>query len=252
MMFGRFGRRAMVSSSVILPYNCYRHGIERTLTDPPGFPPLPPPSSTVPGGATATGAVETGLPLDNIQSDILLVLFHLIYSILTSHRIGMRKKKELFFFFGIENAVNFKAKLKWDILPLVTSVRKLLDDEIHEKNLTIALNIAFSQAGLNKLNIRESDLNDALFKNGQFQDAANLGDDPKTWLSEFKNNGTQRIHGVILLASNTTEMINGTLKNLKTTLGDSITEIHSLQGAARPDDEEGHEREFFSFLFVSS
>ncbi|KAJ7236497.1 DyP-type peroxidase [Mycena rebaudengoi] len=126
------------------------------------------------------------------------------------------------------------------MLPLVTSARKLLDDQIHEQKLTIALNIAFSQAGLNKLNIRESDLNDTLFENGRFQDAAKLGDDPNTWLSTF--NGTH----VILLASNTTEKINGTLKNLKTTLGDSITEIHSLQGAARPDDGEGHEH--FGFL----
>ncbi|KAJ7260803.1 DyP-type peroxidase [Mycena rebaudengoi] len=173
--------------------------------------------------------METSLPLDNIQSDIL---------------IGMRSRKELFYFFGIENAVKFKAKLKSEILPLVTSARKLLDDQIHEQKLTIALNIAFSQAGLNKLNIKESDLNDTLFKKGQLEDAADLGDGPNTWLSAF--NGTQRIHGVILLASNTTEKINGTLKNLKTSLGDSITEIHSLYGAARPDDEEGHEH--FGFL----
>ncbi|KAJ6536896.1 hypothetical protein B0H19DRAFT_1182080 [Mycena capillaripes] len=199
------------------------HGI---LINPPGFPPFPRPSTTVPAGATATGAIPTSLPLDNIQSDIL---------------IGMRKKKELFFFFGIENAADFKTKLKSEILPRVTSTKKLLDDD----KLTIALNIAFSQAGLNKLDISEPDLRDTEFKNGQFSDSANLGDgaDAKTWLSPFK--GTS-IHGVILLASDTIENIDTTLKSLKSALGSSITEIHSLQGAARPEHEEGHEH--FGFL----
>jgi hypothetical protein len=152
----------------------------------------------------------------------------------------MKKKKELFFFFGISKAAKFKRKLKSHILPLVTSTTKLLDISSQP---TTALNIAFSQTGLLALNVSDP-LNDAPFAGGQLNDSSNLGDPGTTnWVPEFV--GTN-IHGVILLASDAVADINAALASLKSGLGDSITEIYSLQGAARPDQNEGHEREYSS------
>ncbi|KAJ7698702.1 dye-decolorizing peroxidase precursor [Mycena rosella] len=188
------------------------------LIDPAGLPTLP----TV--NAAKAAASAANINLDDIQGDIL---------------IGMLKNMELFFFFGIANATDFKAKLKSDILPLVTSTTQLLDNSTQP---ITALNIAFSQTGLLALNVTDS-MSDVPFAGGQAVDP-NLGDPGTTnWVPEFV--GTN-IHGVILLASDTLDNINSQLASLKSALGDSVTEIYSLQGAARPDNEKGHEH--FGFL----
>ncbi|KAJ7723416.1 fungal peroxidase [Mycena metata] len=184
------------------------------LINPAAQPELP----TLKAAKAAANAVS--LNLTDIQGDIL---------------IGMKKNKELFFFFGIENATEFKAKLKSDILPLVTTTTQLLDNTTQP---TTALNIAFSQTGLFALNITDN-LNDAPFAGGQLADIGNLGDPGTTnWVPQFV--GTD-IHGVILLASDTVDNINTELASIQSKLGDCITEIYSLQGAARPGNEQGHE-----------
>ncbi|KAJ7139064.1 dye-decolorizing peroxidase precursor [Mycena epipterygia] len=142
--------------------------------------------------AAKAAASAAGLDLDNVQADIL---------------IGMRKNKELFFFFEIANATDFKAKLGSDILQLVTSTTQILG------NVTVALNIAFSHTGLLALNVSDT-LGDLDFTAGQLANAANLG---------------------------TRVRQTGTLANVTSILGDSITEVYSLQGAARPGPEQGHE-----------
>ncbi|KAJ7885115.1 hypothetical protein B0H14DRAFT_2699788 [Mycena olivaceomarginata] len=175
--------------------------------------------------AAKAAASAVNLDLDNIQGDIM---------------IGMRKKNELFFFFGISNATDFKAKLKSTILPLVTNTAQLLD--VAQQPQT-ALNIAFTNTGLNALNVRDS-LNDSLFSGGQLQDVNNLGDPgTKNWVPVFV--GTN-IHGVILLASDSERNMDITLASLKSQLGGCITEIYALQGAARPGNQEGHEH--FGYL----
>jgi len=189
------------------------------LINPPAQPDLP----SINAANAAASAVH--LNLNNIQGDIL---------------IGMRKKNELFFFFQILNATQFKSKLKSFILPLVTSTVELLDVS---RQPTTSLNIAFSQTGLNALNVHGS-LNDSAFSAGQLNDAYNLGD-PGTinWVPQFV--GTN-IHGVILLASNSEKNIAVTLASLTSKLGNSTAEIYSLQGAARQGAEEGHEH--FGYL----
>ncbi|KAJ7098361.1 fungal peroxidase [Mycena epipterygia] len=167
--------------------------------------------------AAKAAASAAGLDLDNVQADIL---------------IGMRKNKELFFFFEIANAKDFKAKLGSDILPLVTSTTQILG------NVTVALNIAFSHTGLLALNVSDT-LGDPDFSAGQLANAATLGDPGTTnWVPQFV--GTN-IHGLMLIASDTVDIINSTLVNVTSILGDSITEVYSLQGAARPGPEQGHE-----------
>ncbi|KAJ6501276.1 fungal peroxidase [Mycena vulgaris] len=189
------------------------------LINPPAFPDLP----TIHSANAAAKAA--GLNLKNIQGDIL---------------IGMKKNKELFFFFGIANAKTFKRRLKSDILPLITTTTQLLN--ISAQPAT-ALNIAFSQSGLTALSLTES-LGDSVFAGGQAADNGNLGDPgTQNWVPQFV--GT-RIHGVILLASDTVDNINTKLHNVQTALGNSITEIYRLQGAARPGSEQGHEH--FGYL----
>ncbi|KAF7365594.1 DyP-type peroxidase [Mycena venus] len=189
------------------------------LIDPAAQPDLP----TINAATAAANAVN--LNLKDIQGDIL---------------IGMKKKSELFFFFGISNAKDFKKNLKSTILPLVTNTAQLLDVSAQPQT---ALNIAFSQTGLRALNVTD-DLKDSPFSGGQLQDIANLGDPGTTnWVPEFV--GTN-IHGVILLASDTPDNIKATLSSLKAKLGNSVKEIYSLQGAARPGNQEGHEH--FGYL----
>ncbi|KAF7323719.1 DyP-type peroxidase [Mycena kentingensis (nom. inval.)] len=189
------------------------------LIDPDAQPSLPS------LGAAKAAANAVGLNLTNIQGDVL---------------IGMKKSKELFFFYSITNPADFKTKLKNDIAPLITSTTQLLS--VSTQPLT-AVNIAFSQLGLTTLGITDN-LADAQFTAGQAPSAAALGDgSTANWVPQF---AARSIHGVMLLASDTVENIETTLANVKAKLGNSIEEIYSLQGAARPGAEEGHEH--FGYL----
>ncbi|KAK7437277.1 dye-decolorizing heme-containing peroxidase [Stygiomarasmius scandens] len=188
------------------------------LINPPGFPKLP--------SATTGQRIAPGLNLNDIQGDVL---------------IGMRKKKELFFFFSIKDAAKFKSKLGSDIHSLITNTNQILPGS---KNIPhTAVNIAFSKTGLDALNITDN-LQDDNFNIGQFKNATDLGDaGTGNWVPAFK--GTN-IHGVFLLAANRTQFIDSKLADIQQILGDSITENYRLSGAARPGNEEGHEH--FGYL----
>ncbi|GJJ12992.1 hypothetical protein Clacol_007241 [Clathrus columnatus] len=188
------------------------------LNDPAGQPPLPAPA------AAAQAAAQASLNLNNIQGDIL---------------IGMKKKQEVFFFFSINNVKTFKQRMK--VLSLtVTTTTQLLDVS---KQPDAAVNVAFSQSGLTKLGITDS-LNDTIYTNGQFADAANLGDPGTTnWVNAFRGTG---IHGVFLLASDSIALINVEIIAVKALFGNSITEVYRLAGQARPGNQAGHEH--FGFL----
>ncbi|KAL0581114.1 dye-decolorizing heme-containing peroxidase [Marasmius crinis-equi] len=172
----------------------------------------------------ASAAARVGLNLDNIQGDIL---------------IGMKKRKELFYFFQINNKASFKSNLK-KIQPLITTTKQLLNTKSAPGS---AMNLAFSQSGLTFLGVAD-DLKDDVFRAGQFADANNLGD-PGTgnWIDAFK--GT-KVHGVILVAADTNLRLLAQLAKVKLLLGKSASEVYSLQGAARPGDQEGHEH--FGYL----
>ncbi|KAJ7892195.1 fungal peroxidase [Mycena leptocephala] len=186
------------------------------LFNPPGFPPLP-----SPGEVTHTKSVSTGLNLDDVQGDIL---------------IGMRKPVELFFFFSISNTKAFKAKLKRDILPLITTTTQIFNNETAAPSTLV--NIAFSQTGLFALNLTgdANNLNDPAFAAGQRHGNDEL-------VPQFV--GTS-IHGVILFGSDTEKSINRTLASLQSKLGNTIVEKYSLRGAMRPPPNKGHEH--FGFL----
>jgi hypothetical protein len=157
----------------------------------------------------------------------------------------MKKNKELFYFFSIDNATDFKSKLSSDIIPLITTTTQLLS--VSTQPIT-ALNIAFSQTGLTALGVAGTNpLGDAAFAGGQFKDLTNIGDPGSTnWVPQFAGTG---IHGVMLFASDTDDNINTEVANVEAALGDSITKVYTLEGAARPGSEAGHERKYLLLQF---
>ncbi|KIJ50734.1 hypothetical protein M422DRAFT_245397 [Sphaerobolus stellatus SS14] len=165
------------------------------------------------------------LNLDDIQGDIL---------------IGMKKNQEFFVFFSITNSTSFKEKLKSDIKGRVTTTTQLLSVSTQP---TTALNITFSQQGLSALGVTDN-LGEPLFAAGQEVDATPLGDPGTTsWVPSFLR---KQIHGVFLLASDTTSNLNSFLSDINAVLQGSIQQIYTLNGAARPGDQQGHEH--FGFL----
>lgn len=151
---------------------------------------------------------------------------------------GMKKPKELFFFYTINNAAAYKAALKKTVVPLVTSTATLIGPASGQPAALV--NVAYSQSGLKKLNVNDN-LGDSVFSAGQFADAANLKDNAPTtnWVKAFQ--GTS-VHGVFLIASDQDASINSTLSKITTAFGTAITETHRINGAARPGNQAGHER----------
>ena len=188
----------------------------------------------------------TFLPLDNIQGDILYVIFllscpcacTLIFPLFLS--VGMRKPVELFYFFQINDAASFKSALRNNVITLVTSTSVLIASA--KKQPLAFMNIAFSQRGLNALGITDN-LGDSFFSAGQLADASQLGDNVAgTWDPAFTGSG---IHGVLLIASDRQRNVDRMLRDVLSFFGSSISETTRLQGTARPGSEAGHERTYF-------
>ena len=101
----------------------------------------------------------------------------------------------------------------------------------------VAVNMGFSQTGLNALNVTES-IDSAEFQLGMFSANFLFGDSSSDWIAPFA--GTA-IHGVFLLVSDTEANIDAQVTALETTLGSSIVKQYSLLGSSRPGSEAGHE-----------
>ncbi|KAI0086049.1 peroxidase [Irpex rosettiformis] len=193
------------------------------LTLPPAFPgqgPLP----TVAQVQSSSAGNDT-LPLVNIQGDIL---------------VGMKKQKELFVFFHINNATAFKSVLKTYAATNITSISTLLSAPSAQPLAFV--NLAFSQAGMTALGVTD-DIGDSVFTAGQFSDASALGDDTSNWESAFQ--GTN-IDGVFLIGSDEDTITAQYQADLETKLGDAWTVVYNLTSSVRPDDEAGHEH--FGYL----
>nr|WAW38285.1 DyP-type peroxidase [Auricularia mesenterica] len=182
-----------------------------------GFQPLPYPDDVI---RNAT------LNVSDIQCDIL---------------VGMKKKRELFYFFTINDPKSFKVKLHNTVVPQITSTFQMLAVATQP---IVAVNLAFSQTGLSKLGITDN-LNDPTFSAGQFVDANNLGD-PGTgnWVKAFT--ATEKLHGLFLIASDDQVFIDAEVQFLQSLFGPDISNLYSLQGAIRPPPFDGHE--MFGFL----
>ncbi|KAJ7636985.1 fungal peroxidase [Roridomyces roridus] len=189
------------------------------LIDPAAMPKLPTPD------AAKAASNAAGLNLSDIQGDIL---------------IGMKKNTEFFLFFTITDVAKFKQKLKSSVLPMVTSTTQVLNTA---NPISTMLNIAFSQTGLSALKVAGG-LNDPDFSAGQLANAVALGDPGSdNWVSAFKSTS---IHGVILLASDTTDNLQSTVASVRRALAGTINEAYSLNAAARPGSMQGHEH--FGYL----
>lgn len=153
----------------------------------------------------------------------------------------MKKKSELFYFFTIENPADFQVKLGSVIHPLITTTKQLLDISTQPQTM---LNIAFSQTGLHALGIMD-DLVDPDFKAGHSATAPkDFKDQTSKWVGALSS--SEKIHGVMLFASDTEENINTLLSDVQGKLGDAAKEVYRLQGSARPGDQEG--REHFQYM----
>jgi len=150
----------------------------------------------------------------------------------------MKKIKQLFFFFRINDVPTFKAKLQNDIAGLITTTTQLLSVDTQP---VTAVNLAFSKPGLDTLGIVD-DTGDVLFNVGEEATLSVMGDDSANWVPQFLG---QQIHGVFLLASDVESNIDSELASIQSVFGSSISEVYSLAGAARPGNEQGHERESF-------
>ncbi|KAL0576965.1 dye-decolorizing heme-containing peroxidase [Marasmius crinis-equi] len=146
----------------------------------------------------------------------------------------MQKPREVLLFFEITDAAKFKSKLGTDIHDRITSAVKILD--VNTQPLA-AVNIAFSQRGLNALGVTD-DLKDPHFTAGQAVDASSFGDAGTTkWEDAFKSG----VHGVFTIASDQQQYIDDEIKNIFTILSDSAKEVHRVNSKGRPGDQLGHE-----------
>nr|AVJ41190.1 dye-decolorizing peroxidase [Irpex lacteus] len=186
----------------------------------PGQPPLP----TI-AQVQSTSAGNDSLPFENIQGDIL---------------VGMKKDKEKFVFFHINNATAFKSVLKTYAPANITSVATIIGPVANQPLAFV--NLAFSHAGFGALNVTD-DLQDTAFSDGQFKDSPNLGDDTSTWEEAFK--GTN-VDGVFLIGSNDESITAQYRDDLNAKFGDAWTIVYDLDSAARPGNEKGHEH--FGYL----
>ena len=149
----------------------------------------------------------------------------------------MQKTREVLVFFEITDPQKFKQKLPTDIHDRITSAIEILD--VETQPLT-AVNIAFSQRGLNALGVND-DLNDPHFRDGQAKDAVLIGDPgTQNWVKAFT--GTS-VHGMFTLASDSHDKINNEWQSILSALDGSIKEVYRLKGDARPGNMLGHERE---------
>ncbi|KAF9484599.1 Dyp-type peroxidase [Pholiota conissans] len=215
-------------------------------------PQQPLPATTLP--ATPPKALK----LDTIQGDILS---------------GLPKKTETLYFFQIKDVAKFRKDLR-NLIPHIKTAsqviedRKAIDDykrghhgcEGHRPALIpmVGVNIAFSHLGFKKLGIDDAKLNDSAFFAGQRVDAgqnlldkgagegANFSPD---WEEPFKKD----IHGVIILAGDSHATVEAKLHKIKEIFGvglggakDSIVEVTTVRGDARPGDQSAHEH--FGYL----
>nr|WAW38281.1 DyP-type peroxidase [Auricularia auricula-judae] len=174
-----------------------------------GIPPVP----------AAEKVAATAFPVNDIQGDII---------------VGMQKPKELFYFFAIQDVATFKTHLANDIAPVLTSAEQMMN---MTQQPLVLLNVAFSQSGLTALGVLD-DVGDASFTLGQLQAIQTLAETSDGWQQEFKGTG---IHGVMLLASDTSDLINQQVAFIESTFGSSLSKVYSLDASMRPGDLAGHE-----------
>jgi Dyp-type peroxidase family len=186
---------------------------------------------------------EPQLEVNDIQGDVL---------------VGLQKDFEWFVFFTIDDVEVFKDFLRHRVLPLITTLKRVIDREdvvrAHKAQgnrsrlgLT-GVNIAFSMLGLKKLGAPDlGSVRDAAFTAGLAARAADLNDpnngpgSPENWKVGGRHNEAD---GVVLITGPSARSVDKILDQLFDDTG-GLTVIYKERGATRPLDR-GHEH--FGFL----
>lgn len=138
-----------------------------------------------------------------------------------------------FFFFEITNATQFKQQLGQNIHDRITTAT-VASGQLPNA----AVNLGFTVDGLKALGVTDN-LGDRSFSNGQVNDVSAMGDPGTTnWVQAFT---TKNIHGVFVVAANTSDDASTELQTLQNFLGSSISEQYTLQANERPGDQLAHE-----------
>ncbi|CZT15973.1 uncharacterized protein RCC_01813 [Ramularia collo-cygni] len=186
--------------------------------------------------------------LANVQGDILLR--------------GLPKETETFAFFTITNGTKFCKLLRTVATEEISHTQNTLDTRKQIKDFkanagaagpttklpTVGANISFSAKGLQKIaQATGTDLKtgDADFEAGMKSSAVGTLNDPKKdgsatpkWDDEWLNNN---IDGVLLVAGNTTALVNEKLDRITKLFGDSMKLAFKHSGKVRPGEQKGHE-----------
>lgn len=120
----------------------------------------------------------------------------------------MKKQKERFVFFQINDADQFKNALKTYVPEHITSTATLISPPAQQPLAFV--NVAFSNTGLRTLGITDN-LGDPEFSTGMFADAQDLGDDLNQWAAPFT--GTV-IHGVFLIGTDQVSSVENQYRGL--------------------------------------
>ncbi|KAL0069159.1 dye-decolorizing heme-containing peroxidase [Marasmius tenuissimus] len=148
--------------------------------------------------------------------------------------VGMRFMMIDFVFFNIVDPKTFKAKLKGDFFPHVTTAAQLANPATQP---AVAANIAFSQKGMTLLGVNDN-LGDPNFKTGQAADAIRLGDPGTTkWHKEYQKG----VMGVLSIASKDMDKMKAELESIQKIFGSSLQVAYTLHAHARPGAGMGHE-----------
>ena len=204
---------------------------------------------------TGTFAPTIALELHDIQGDIL---------------IGLPKKFQVFLFFTIENAAEFKTRFRSALLDRVTTtaqVRSQMEAIAASKKAgasellpIFGFNVAFTSPGIVAL-IGSSAGMDASFVAGAKAQATNpqpvsvvpgVGfNDPQdasgrltTWKPEYLEDGL--VHGVMMFTGPQSAPVLARVENALAALGSSVSEVRREIGQVRPGLEAGHEH--FGYL----
>lgn len=188
------------------------------------------------------GPNDPRLDLDDIQGDVL---------------VGLQKHAELFLFFRITDAAEFRIMLRRQIAARLTSTRRVLDRErvvLHEKrhghrvtHPWESLNLAFTKDGLNRLLGSGRALLDPAFERGADNPdtIAALNDPPPTaqWLPAFR---AEPIDGIFLIAGPNRGFVETHANHLRSMLTGIVAVVYAELGQVRPGAERGHEH--FGFM----
>jgi Dyp-type peroxidase family len=179
---------------------------------------------------------DARLDLDDIQGDVL---------------VGLHKNAELFVFFRISEAADFKRRLRQHVIARLTSTRQTIERRslVTERrrsggargDISAGINLGFTRHGMTQLlGPRRAALDPAFERGSADPDTITRLNDPppSRWLPAFI---AERVDGVLLIAGPDERLVRHQGDLLLTILGPSVKPVYSELGQVRPGRQRGHE-----------